>query len=74
MKEIMKYDVRRVVYVERDPALSKTAIMDDNEVYPVPVVENDDAFSYVRNKRKVRCSDNASPASFFTLAEQVLYF
>jgi spermidine synthase len=48
MKEIMKYDVRRVVYVERDPALSKTAIMDDNEVFPVPIVENDDAFSYVR--------------------------
>jgi spermidine synthase len=48
MKEIMKYDAKRVVYVERDPALSKTAIMADHEVSMIPEVENDDAFSYVR--------------------------
>ena len=48
MKEIRKYDVRRVVYVERDPALSKNVIMTDQEVSPVLEVENDDAFSYIR--------------------------
>ena len=48
MKEIRKYNARRVVYVERDPALSKTAIMADQELSPVLEVENDDAFSYVR--------------------------
>jgi spermidine synthase len=52
MKEIRKYDVRRVVYVERDPALSKTAIMADQELYPVLEVENDDAFSYIRKTGK----------------------
>jgi len=48
MKEIMKYDVKRVVYVERDPALSKASLMDDQAISPVPEIENDDAFSYIR--------------------------
>ncbi len=46
MKEIRKYNVRKVVYVERDPALSKTVKIP--EVPPVLEIENDDAFSYIR--------------------------
>ncbi len=48
MKEIKKYDVMRVVYVERDPALSRTALMTYPEVSPALEVKNDDAFSYIR--------------------------
>jgi spermidine synthase len=48
MKEIKKYKVKRVVYVERDPALSKNVKMTDHELSPVLEVENDDAFTYIR--------------------------
>ena len=48
MKEISKYNVRKVVYVERDPALSETGKIANQEEHPVLRIENDDAFSYVR--------------------------
>jgi spermidine synthase len=48
MKEISKYNVRKVVYVERDPALSGTIKPANSEVSPVLRIENDDAFSYIR--------------------------
>jgi spermidine synthase len=48
LKEIMKYPVREVVYIERDPALvrSLTSLPDTLEV-KLSVV-NDDAFRYIR--------------------------
>lgn len=49
MKEIMKYRISRLVYVERDPALSGASLMADEPTMPAPEIENDDAFSYVRS-------------------------
>ena len=47
--EIKKYSTNRIVYVERDPELSrmqKTHLPDESENL---IIENDDAFSYIRN-------------------------
>jgi spermidine synthase len=48
MKEISKYNVRKVVYVERDPALSRTINLANPEVSAKLRIENDDALSYIR--------------------------
>ena len=48
MNEISKYNVRKVVYVERDPALSSTGKPVNPEVSQVLQIENNDAYSYIR--------------------------
>ncbi len=48
LREIEKYNVRKVVFVERDPALAKIETQADTVGRAGLVVENDDAFSYVR--------------------------
>jgi spermidine synthase len=48
MKEISKYNVRKVVYVERDPALTGSINPANPEVSAILRIENDDAFTYVR--------------------------
>jgi spermidine synthase len=48
LKEINKYNVRKTVYVERDPALTKPEKQANLEISGVLQIENDDAFSYVR--------------------------
>jgi spermidine synthase len=46
--EICKYNVRKVVYVERDPALSGAGKHLKPELPAILRIENDDAFSYIR--------------------------
>jgi len=46
--EIMKYDIRKVVYVERDPALTKFERTSNQKVSSVLQIENDDALNFVR--------------------------
>jgi spermidine synthase len=48
LREIEKYHVRKVVFVERDPALTKIESPADLAGTAGLVIENDDAFSYVR--------------------------
>ena len=48
LQEIEKYNVRKVVFVERDPALTKIETPSVIAGTPGLIVENDDAFSYVK--------------------------
>jgi spermidine synthase len=52
LPEILKYQVKKIIYIERDPALTKTAL---SEPYNGPadlIIENTDAFRYLRNTRE----------------------
>ena len=49
LQEITKYDVQKVIYVERDPALTELTVPADMELSSVLSIENEDAFSYIRN-------------------------
>lgn len=48
IKEISKYDIGELVYVERDPALSADIERDAKDEKVLLTVINDDAFSYIR--------------------------
>jgi len=48
LKEINKYNVRKVVYVERDPALTKMEEPANKKLSAILSIENEDAFSYVK--------------------------
>ncbi|MBN2666795.1 MAG: hypothetical protein JXR67_09810 [Bacteroidales bacterium] len=52
IKEISKYDIREVVYVERDPALSAGIESDVRDDKVLLTVVNDDALSYIRETGK----------------------
>jgi predicted membrane-bound spermidine synthase len=47
--EIMKYPVRKIIYIERDPALAKTFVTTVDSLPVNLVVENKDAFRYIRS-------------------------
>jgi spermidine synthase len=53
LPEILKYPVKEVVYVERDPALTRLEVIPLHEGKASLVVETDDAFRYVRNTPKM---------------------
>ncbi len=48
LQEISKYNVRKVVYVERDPALTKMEKPENQELSKTLNIENEDAFRYVK--------------------------
>lgn len=48
IKELSKYDIGELVYVERDPALSADIESDAKDEKVLLTVINDDAFSYIR--------------------------
>jgi len=48
LKEIYKYPVRKIIYVERDPALTKTESTSDTKLLSALHIENDDAFSFIK--------------------------
>jgi spermidine synthase len=52
IKEISKYNIRELVYVERDPALSAGIESDSYNETVLLTVINDDAFSYIRETGK----------------------
>jgi spermidine synthase len=51
LQEISKYDVRKVVYVERDPALTSIDERNRKKYSGILSVENKDAFGYVRKTK-----------------------
>jgi spermidine synthase len=48
LQEISKYNVRKVVYVERDPALTKMEEPSNQVLSATLTIENEDAFNYVK--------------------------
>jgi len=48
LNEINKYHVRKVVYIERDPALTEIENSSDINLSTTLHIENDDAFSYIK--------------------------
>lgn len=48
VKEIIKYPVKRIVYVERDPELARVEKIEPVNGAVDLVIENDDAFSFVK--------------------------
>ena len=52
LKEIMKYNIKSVVFVERDPALINLELKSDDPLLKILTIKNDDAFSYVKNTKE----------------------
>ena len=52
LKEVMKYNVKKVVFVERDPALINPELQNDHSLMKILAVKNDDAFSYVKKTKE----------------------
>lgn len=52
LSEIMKYDLKQVVFVERDPALTELQVYNKNLYSGILKIENVDAQSYIRNTRE----------------------
>src|SRR5512135_2980923 len=50
--EILKYPVKKIVYVERDPELIRIGIPDKSPVAEQLETENDDALSYIRSSQE----------------------
>jgi spermidine synthase len=48
LPEILKYDVKKIVYVERDPELAASARSEITGSIEKLVIENEDAFRYIR--------------------------
>jgi spermidine synthase len=49
LPELMKYPVKKIIYIERDPALTKSEDFPSNSLKTDLVISNDDAFRYIRN-------------------------
>jgi spermidine synthase len=52
MKEIMKYAIKKVVYVERDPALISPGLKNKKSLSKLLTIKYDDAFRYIRDTRE----------------------
>lgn len=52
MKEIMKYDIKKVIFVERDPALISPELKHENSLSELLTIKYDDAFRYIRDTRE----------------------
>jgi spermidine synthase len=48
LKEINKYSVQKIIFVERDPALTKIESSSDSKLLSALHVENDDAYSFIK--------------------------
>jgi spermidine synthase len=53
LPEILKYPVKKVIFIERDPALVKSEIYDIDPGTVDLTVENDDAFRYIRQNKEL---------------------
>ncbi|TAL69655.1 MAG: hypothetical protein EPN88_06460, partial [Bacteroidetes bacterium] len=51
--ELLKYHVKKIIYIERDPALAKSEISAKDSVPVELVIENADAFRYIRNTKEM---------------------
>ncbi|MCE5347429.1 MAG: hypothetical protein LLG13_14240 [Bacteroidales bacterium] len=52
LPEILKYPVKKIIYIERDPELAKSGILPGN-VFPAEcIISNNDAFRYIRNSKE----------------------
>ncbi len=51
LPEILKYNVKKVVYLERDPELIRSILASADSLPPIVLIENDDAIRFVRNTK-----------------------
>jgi spermidine synthase len=51
LMEVMKYNIEKVVYVERDPALISPEIINNDSLSKILTVKNDDAFRYIKKTK-----------------------
>lgn len=52
IREIIKYPVKKIVYIERDPALIDREKIRSTFISPVISVENSDAYTFVKNTKE----------------------
>jgi spermidine synthase len=52
LKEVLKYNVRKVVYVERDPALINPELKKYDSISGILEIRNDDAFRYIKSTKE----------------------
>ena len=52
IKEILKYNVKKVVYVERDPALINPELKNSDSLSKILTIKSDDAFRYIKNTKE----------------------
>jgi predicted membrane-bound spermidine synthase len=53
LPEILKYPVKKLIYIERDPALAKSEISSKDVTQLNLVISNNDAFRYIRNSAEL---------------------
>ena len=53
LPEILKYPVRKVTYIERDPALARSEISVTDTLPGKVIIANTDAFRYIRNSHEL---------------------
>ncbi|MCU0472433.1 MAG: hypothetical protein MUC93_03560 [Bacteroidales bacterium] len=51
LPEILKYPVKKITFIERDPVLARLPVSKEALESTSLIIENKDAFSYVRNKK-----------------------
>jgi spermidine synthase len=49
LPEILKYPVKKIIYIERDPVLTQSVLSGKYNSSGEIVIENDDAYRYIRN-------------------------
>ena len=52
LPEILKYPVKRIIFIERDPALVKSEMYDIDPGAADLIIKNDDAFRYIRHNKE----------------------
>ncbi len=53
LPEIFKYPVKKVTYIERDPALTRSEKLVHDSLRAALVIENNDAFRYIRSQTEM---------------------
>jgi len=53
LPEILKYPVRKLIYIERDPALARAQIIPENTFEKELIIANTDAFRYIKKSSEV---------------------
>jgi spermidine synthase len=53
LPEILKYPVKKIIYIERDPALARSALSSSDGFQGELVIANNDAFRFIRNSKEM---------------------
>jgi spermidine synthase len=53
LPEILKYPVKKIIYIERDPLLAKQNLIPEDTLLKRSVIANKDAFTYIRDSEEL---------------------